>query len=230
MCGRYSASYPPSLLAETFSATVVDEPPPPSWNVAPTDPVAVVVTRDTGREVRTLRWGLIPSWATDRRVASKMINARAETVATKPAFRAALVRRRCLVPADGWYEWRAASGSTPKQPFFITARSGGPVAFAGLYEVWRDPATEELVQTCAVVTTAASAELSYLHERMPVVLRADACDVWLDRSVEDTETLRGLLVPGDGFAAYPVGTDVNSVRNNGPSLVTPIPAEGDALF
>jgi putative SOS response-associated peptidase YedK len=230
MCGRYSASYPPDLLAETYRAAVVDEPPPPSWNVAPTDPVSVVVTRDTGREVRTLRWGLIPSWATDKRVASKMINARAETVATKPAFRAALVRRRCLVPADGWYEWRAAAGATPKQPFFITSRAGGPVAFAGLYEVWRDPATEELVRTCAVVTTRASDELSYLHERMPVVLAADARDLWLDRSVEDAEMLSGLLVPSDGFAAYPVGNDVNSVRNNGPSLVVPLPAEGDALF
>lgn len=230
MCGRYSASYPPDLLAETYRATVVDEPPPASWNVAPTDPVAAVVTRDTGREVRTLRWGLIPSWATDKRVAATMINARAETVATKPAFRAALVRRRCLVPADGWYEWRAASGATPKQPFFITAREGGPVAFAGLYEVWRDPATEELVRTCAVVTTRASDELAYLHERMPVVLAADARDVWLDRSVADTELLSGLLLPRDGFAAYPVSTDVNSVRNNGPSLVAPLPAEGDALF
>ncbi|MDQ1713756.1 MAG: hypothetical protein QOE45_3206 [Frankiaceae bacterium] len=224
MCGRYSASYPPDLLAETYRATVVDEPPPPSWNVAPTDPVSVVVTRDGGREVRTLRWGLIPSWATDRRVASRMVNARAETVATKPAFRSALVRRRCLVPADGWYEWRA------KQPFHIASRAGGGVAFAGLCEVWRDPSTEDLVRTCAIVTTAASAELSYLHERMPVVLPADAQDVWLDRSVEDAEPLLGLLVPSDGFAAYPVGGAVNSVRNNGPALVEPVPADGGGLF
>ena len=227
MCGRYSASRPPDLTAETYRAVVADEPPPPSWNVAPTDPVSVVVQRDGARELRTLRWGLIPSWATDRRVASKMINARAETVAEKPAFRAALLRRRCLVPADGWYEWRTEAGK--KQPFFISARSGEGVAFAGLYEVWKDPETEELVRTCAVVTTAASDELRYLHERMPVVLRADAWDPWLDVAFDDTEALKGMLVGSEGFAAYPVATTVNSVRNNGPHLLEPLPAD-DALF
>lgn len=217
MCGRYSASYPPDLLEETYSASIVDEPPPASWNVAPTDPVAIVVERPD-REVRTVRWGLIPSWADDRRIASRLINARAETVAEKPAFRAALARRRCLIPADGWYEWRA------KQPFFITARGGGPVAFAGLYEVWRDPETEELVRTCAVVTTSACAELAQLHTRMPVVLGRDAWDEWLDRENEDVAGLRALLVPCEGFDAYPVSQAVNSVRNNGPHLVEPIPA------
>jgi putative SOS response-associated peptidase YedK len=224
MCGRYSASRPPDLTAETYAAAVADDPPPPSWNVAPTDPVAVVVERGGARELRTLRWGLIPSWAKDRKVASKMINARAETVAEKPAFRAALARRRCLVPADGWYEWRTEAGR--KQPFFISPRSGEGVAFAGLYEVWRDPETEELVRTCVVVTTAASAELSYLHERMPVVLRADAWDPWLDPSYDDVEAVRGLLVGSEGFAAYPVSTQVNSVRNNGAHLLEPLAADG----
>jgi putative SOS response-associated peptidase YedK len=228
MCGRYSASRPPDLTAETYAAAVVDEPPPPSWNVAPTDPASVVVERGEGRELRTLRWGLIPSWADDRRIASRLINARAETVAEKPAFRAALARRRCLVPADGWYEWRAAA-DRKKQPFFITARDGAPVAFAGLYEVWRDPATEELVRTCAVVTTSAAPDLAYLHERMPAVLAPDVWDAWLDPAHDDTDALCGLLAPRDGFAAYPVSPAVNSVRNNGPSLVEPLPAEG-ALF
>ncbi|HEX8001135.1 MAG TPA: SOS response-associated peptidase [Mycobacteriales bacterium] len=214
MCGRFSASYPPSLLEETYAATVVDEPPPPKWNVAPTDPVCIVVQRER-REVRTVRWGLIPSWADDRRIASRLINARAETLAEKPAFRAALARRRCLVPADGWYEWRQ------KQPFFIHAKSGGPVAFAGLYEVWRDPATEELVRTCAVVTTSACAELKELHTRMPVVLGPAAWDEWLDPAQDDVQ---GLLVPCEGFDAYPVSPLVNSVRNDGPSLLEPLPA------
>ncbi|HEV2890695.1 MAG TPA: SOS response-associated peptidase [Frankiaceae bacterium] len=214
MCGRFSASYPPSLLEETYVAAVVDEPPPAKWNVAPTDPVSIVVRRDQ-REVRTVRWGLIPSWAKDRKIASRLINARAETVAEKPAFRAALARRRCLVPADGWYEWRQ------KQPFYITRRGGEPVAFAGLYEVWRDPATEELVRTCTIVTTSACADLKELHTRMPVVLGAEAWDEWLDPEQEDVSAL---LVPCDGFDAYPVSPAVNNVRNDGPSLIEPLPA------
>ena len=214
MCGRFSASYPPSLLEETYAAVAVDDPPPAKWNVAPTDPVSIVVRRER-REVRTVRWGLIPSWADDRRIASRLINARAETLAEKPAFRAALARRRCLVPADGWYEWRQ------KQPFFIVRRGGGPVAFAGLYEVWRDPATDELVRTCAIVTTEACADLRELHTRMPVVLGADAWDEWLDPAHED---VRGLLVPCEGFDAWPVSPAVNSVRNDGPALVEPLPA------
>ena len=224
MCGRYSASRPPDLTAETYAAAVAGDPPPPSWNVAPTDPVPVVVERGGARELRTLRWGLIPSWADDRRIASRLINARAETVGEKPAFRAALARRRCLVPADGWYEWRTEGGR--KQPFFISARSGEGVAFAGLYEVWRDPESDELVRTCAVVTAAASEELRHLHERMPVVLRAGAWDPWLDAAYDDVEAVRGLLVGSDGFAAYRVAPHVNSVRNNGPHLLDPLPADG----
>ncbi len=220
MCGRYAASQPPDLTEEAYAAVAVDEPPPPSWNVAPTDPVSAVVFRHDRREVRTVRWGLVPSWATDKKGAARLINARAETVATKPAFRAAIQRRRCLIPADGWYEWRAEPGR-PKQPFFISA--AGPVAFAGLYEFWRDPATEELLATCAVVTTTASAGLAYLHDRMPVVLPAETWEAWLDPSYDDLEAVRGLLLPRDGFGAYPVGNAVNSVKNNGPSLVEPVP-------
>jgi putative SOS response-associated peptidase YedK len=228
MCGRYAASRPPDLTAETYAAAVVDTPPPASWNVAPTDPVSIVVDRG-GRELRTVRWGLIPSWATDKRIASRLINARAETVATKPAFRAALARRRCLVPADGWYEW-LASPDRAKQPFFISSADERPVSFAGLYEVWRDPSTEALVRTCTIVTTAASDGLRYLHERMPVVLPDDVWDTWLDPSYDDVDALAALLAPRDGFAAYPVGLAVNSVRNNGPSLVDPVPAEDAGLF
>jgi putative SOS response-associated peptidase YedK len=229
MCGRYSASRPPDLTAETYAAVVVDDPPPPSWNVAPTDPVSVVVQRSEGRELRTLGWGLVPSWSKDRKGAARMINARAETVAEKPAFRAALARRRCLVPADGWYEWLALPDRA-KQPFFIGPRDGSPVAFAGLYEVWRDPATDELLRTCTVVTTGAVDDLRFLHERMPVALAPDVWDAWLDPSYDDAAALRGLLAPRDGFAAYPVSTAVNSVRNNGPELLDPLPAEGSTLF
>ena len=205
MCGRYSASRPPDLTEETFAAKRVDEPPPPSWNVAPPDPVSVVVDRGEGRELRTYTWGLVPSWAEDARIASKLINARAETVATKSAFRTALQRRRCLVPADGWYEWR------DRRPHFIHA--GGQIAFAGLYERG----------TFTIVTTAASDELAWLHDRMPVVLPPDEWAEWLDPEVDE---VGALLRSRAGFVTHPVSTDVNNVRNNGPSLVLPVEEEG----
>jgi putative SOS response-associated peptidase YedK len=214
MCGRYSASYPPELTAERYRATVADEPPPPSWNVAPTDPVSVVVDRGEGRELRTFNWGLIPSWATDRRIASKLINARAETVATKPAFRVALARRRCLVPADGWYEWR------DRKPFFIHVDQ--PVAFAGLYERNGD------TRTFTIVTTAAAPDIAYLHDRMPVVLGPEDWAEWLDPRHEDLDAVCALLRPREGFEAYRVGTAVNDVRRNGPQLLDP--AIEDTLF
>lgn len=204
MCGRYSASRPPDLTAETYAAAVVDDPPPPSWNVAPTDPVSVVVRRDGRRELRTLRWGLVPSWAPDERGGAKMINARAETVAAKPAFRTALERRRCLVPADGWYEWR------DRRPHFI--HGDGPIAFAGLYERRGE------LRTFTIVTTAAAEDIAHLHDRMPVVLPPDEWAAWLDPWCEDPVAL---LRPRTGFRAYEVSPAVNSVRNNGPSLVEP---------
>ena len=216
MCGRYSASRPPDLTAETYAAAIVDEPPPPSWNLAPTDPASVVVERDSGRELRTLRWGLVPSWSTDAKGAAKMINARAETVASKPAFRTALLRRRCLVPADGWYEWRE------KRPYFI--HGDGQVAFAGLYERWGE------LRTFTIVTTAASEGLRHLHDRMPVVLPRDTWEAWLDPSNDDVDALCGLLVPRDGFDAYRVSGEVNSVRNNGPALAEPVPEDDGLLF
>ncbi|HVF05737.1 MAG TPA: SOS response-associated peptidase [Frankiaceae bacterium] len=211
MCGRYSASRPPDLTEETYAARVVDEPPPPSWNVAPTDPVSVVVDRGEGRELRTLRWGLIPSWADDPRIASRLINARAETVAEKPAFRSALVRRRCLVPADGWYEWRQ------KRPHFISRAE--PIAFAGLYE--RNGET----RTFTIVTTEAAPDVAYLHDRMPVVLPPDVWDEWLDPANDDAAALCGLLLPQTGFAAYEVSTAVNDVRRDGPELLAPVTEE-----
>ena len=207
MCGRYSASRPPDLTEETFAATRVDAPPPPSWNVAPTDAVSVVLAGEDGRELRTFTWGLVPSWAADARIASKLINARAETVASKSAFRTALQRRRCLVPADGWYEWR------DRRPHFVHA--GGQIAFAGLYERG----------TFTIVTTAASDELAWLHDRMPVVLAPDEWAEWLDPANDDVVSL---LHPRAGFATHPVSADVNNVRNDGPSLVLPV--EEDTLF
>lgn len=205
MCGRYSASRPPDLTEEAFAAARVDEPPPPSWNVAPTDPVSVVLAGESGRELRTFTWGLVPAWAKDARIASKLINARAETVATK--FRAALLRRRCLVPADGWYEWR------DKRPYFVHADR--PIAFAGIYEN----------ATFSIITTAAAGDIAWLHDRMPVVLAPDEWAEWLDVGNDDVVPL---LHPRAGFATHPVSRDVSNVRNDGPSLVLPV--EADTLF
>jgi len=247
VCGRYSASLRSADLAAVFGISddeVRTEALAPSWNVAPTDSVHAVLERpvkddegrrtgDVVRQLRAVRWGLVPSWAKDLSVGARLINARAETVAEKPAFRKALVARRCLLPADGYFEWmRLADGR--KQPFFIHRNDGVPVAFAGLYEIWRDPAGPDdapLVWSCSVVTTDASPAVREIHDRMPVILDPDAWGTWVDPAYDDVDALRGLLVPAraEVLDAYPVSTAVSNVRNNGAELVTPVPAE-ETLF
>jgi putative SOS response-associated peptidase YedK len=209
------------------------------------------------RQLRVLRWGLVPSWAKDPSIGSRLINARMETVADKPAFRRAFARRRCLLPADGYYEWyagdagadnprasRARSGRPAKQPFFIRPSDGGVLAMAGLYEFWRDPAADPddpaaWLTTCTVITTQAVDAVGRIHDRMPMLVEPDRFTQWLDPTVADTELVRGLLVPAapGRLDAYPVSTAVNNVRNNGPELIEPVPAagqpvpaEGGALF
>ena len=187
------------------------------------------------RELRVVRWGLVPSWAKDRSVGSRMINARAETVHSKPAFRRAFARRRCLLPADGYYEWQqpGSAGGT-KQPFFISRGDGGPLAFAGLYELWRDPvlpAGDELswLWTATIITTSAPDEFGQIHDRMPMVIQPDNWADWLDPAIGAPADLMPLLVPAaaDGLVSYPVSTEVNSVRNNGPQLIERV-EPGDA--
>ena len=250
MCGRYSASLSTADLASVFGISddeVRAESLAPSWNVAPTDPVPAVVERrardeagektdEVRRQLRVMRWGLVPSWAKDASVGARLINARAESVADKPAFRRALAARRCLLPADGYYEWmKLADGR--KQPFFIQRRDDVPVTFAGLYEIWRDPAEPPdapLLWTCSVITTDASPAVSEIHDRMPVLLDPAEWERWLDPTYDDVEALRALLVPAapDLLEAYPVSTAVSSVRNNGPHLCDPVAAEvaDDTLF
>ena len=245
MCGRYVSRRSREELVEAFGVERVEaaEPLPPDYNVAPTKPVYAVLERlATGaaapaRELRVVRWGLVPSWAKDRSIASRMINARAETVTGKPAFRRAFTARRCLVPADGYYEWAAAAGAAPagrgrgrSQPFFIHPRDGGVLAFAGLYEVWqdrsRDPDDPDArLWTCTVLTTAAQGDLRRIHDRMPLVVPPERYGAWLDPGLTDPEELRGLLAPPppDRLVAVPVSTAVNSVRNNGPHLIEPLP-------
>jgi putative SOS response-associated peptidase YedK len=234
VCGRFTSTSTIEDLASCFGADEVrTEALPPRWNVAPTDPVVAVATRPGPDRMRVLgrfRWGLVPSWASDPSVGSRMINARAETVATRPAFRAALERRRCLIPADAFYEWAVLDGRS-KQPWAVRLASGEPMAFGGLWEVWRDAADPgaNLLRTCAVVTTSANEALAHIHHRMPVVLDRSAWDPWLDPGNDDLDALRALLVPApaERFEAHPVSTLVNSVRRDGPELLEPLPAGPD---
>jgi putative SOS response-associated peptidase YedK len=226
MCGRFVASSPPSVLASYFEVDdVAAEAEGPNYNVAPTDPVPAVAVASSGqRRLGLYRWGLVPSWATSAAGAARMINARAETVLTKPAFRNAFARRRCLLPADGFYEWaRPADG--PKQPWFVHRADGAPLAMAGLWEVWRDE-HGDLRRTCSVITTGANAAMAPIHDRMPVLIDPADWPAWLDRGNDDVGALATLLVPPDVrlLEMHRVSSLVNSVRNNGPELVEPVPA------
>ncbi len=227
---------------------MVTEPLKPDYNVAPTKPVYAVLDRverasndgpedDAGngaaagkaqRELRIVRWGLVPFWAKDVKIGSRMINARAETVAEKPAFRRAFGKRRCLLPADGYYEWQSQPGAA-KQPIYISRADGGSLAFAGLYELWRDPTVgrddeDAWLWTATVITTSAPDELGMIHDRMPMIIDPASWADWLDPANSDVADLRGLLSPAaaSGLTTYPVSTEVNSVRNNGPQLIEPL--------
>jgi len=220
VCGRYASSANPDDLTSYFS---VEEPPeeilPASYNVAPTDPVYVVLQRRETRQLKVVRWGLVPSWAKDPKVGARFINARRETIADKPAFRAAFQRRRCLVPADGYYEWQQLGGE--KQPHFLVARTREPLAMAGLYEVWKSPQDTRL-WTCTVITTEAADELGHIHDRTPLLVPRDAWSRWLDPAVEAPGA--DLLVPGvpGVLDTWPVSKAVGNVRNNGSELIAPL--------
>ena len=220
MCGRYASSRPADDLAAHFHA---DEPIAerlaPSYNVAPTDPVYAVLQREQSRQLRVVRWGLVPSWAKDPKVGARFINARRETVAEKPAFRAAYRRRRCLLPADGYYEWQRQDGG--KQPHYLTSYDGAPLAMAGLYEVWSGPDDRRL-WTAAVLTTEAPDDLGHIHDRTPLLVPEQDWARWLDPSSADPGA--DLLVPASAgrLRAWPVGLAVGNVRNNTPSLVEPV--------
>jgi putative SOS response-associated peptidase YedK len=223
MCGRFVQAAAPRLLAEHFHVDelALDEPATPSWNVAPRAEVLTIVDHDDVRRMGRMRWGLVPSWADDPGVGDRMINARAETVLEKPAFRTALERRRCIVPADGFYEWERIGSR--KQPRYIHARSGEPLAFAGLWAVWRDAEVPDApwLRSCTVVTTEANATLAPIHDRMPVMLPADAWDRWLDREITDGDAVVDLLrpAPDDLLETWPVSPRVNSARVDDERLV-----------
>ena len=256
MCGRYAAATPVSKLVEIFNAELdprlaqgqagpggLAEWTHPRWNIAPTDQVAAVIERERDDDVKRLlvglHWGLVPSWAQDRSGAARLINARAETVASKPSFRKAFAARRCLIPADGYYEWQqlAEPGgikrSHPrKQPYFIYPASNEPesdiMAMAGIYEYWHDPlaldGTDPWLVSCSILTTSASDDLGIVHDRMPVQVRRENWAAWLDPAMTNPELARELMwFPEPGaMHARQVSTAVNSVRNDGPGLIEAI--------
>jgi len=235
MCGRYATTQTDDELLQVFGADeVVGDQLPPSYNVAPTDPVRAVLERtpresdwagEKVRQLRTARWGLIPSWAKDAKIGSRLINARMETITDKASFKEAALRRRCLLPATGYYEWEQRNGG--KVPQFLHA--DGVLAMAGLYELWPDPSRDRddpqrWVWSVTVLTTTASDTLGHIHDRSPVVVPDQLRDDWLNPSITDPDTVRELLaaIPEPRLQPYEVSTAVNSVRNNGPELLRPV--------
>ncbi len=244
MCGRYASSRRPEDLIEEFEV-LEDRSPAPlaaDYNVAPTKEVYAVVERPPSkdspdppaRQLRVLTWGLVPSWAKDPSIGNRMINARMETVAEKPAYKRAFAVRRCLLPADGYFEWYPttqtnAKGKPVKQPYFIRPTGGGVLALAGLYEIWRDPTRDEddpdrFRWTCTVLTTQAEDAVGHIHDRMPLMVEGDRWSEWLDPSVGGELSLLVPAAPGN-LEAYPVAALVSNVRNNGPELIEPLPLE-----
>ncbi len=244
MCGRYASSANADVLRVEFDVDdVFDGLPGPDYNVAPTVAVPAVFERrvrgsdEVRRRLAPLVWGLVPSWAKDPSIGSRMINARLETVAEKPAFRKAFSLRRCVLPADGFYEWYtpegiAAAGRSSKikkQPFFIHRSDGERLAMAGIYEIWRDPTKDReddaaWLRTCSVITTDATDAAGHIHDRMPMVITRDAMDAWLDPNLTEAPSALDLLAVTEAhlLEAYPVSTAVNSVENNDASLLEPI--------
>jgi putative SOS response-associated peptidase YedK len=225
MCGRFVAATPPDQVAAYFGASA-EALLEPSWNVAPTNDVYAVLEDGGLRHLDAFRWGLIPSWAKDPKIGSRMINARAESLAEKNAYKAAFRKRRCLVPADGFYEWKVVPGQKRKQPYFVHRTDGEPLAFAGLWEVWRGPERDqEPLRTATIITTEANETMAPVHDRMPVILPASAWGQWLDRDHDDLDALGRLLVPAPPtlLTLRPVSTEVNNVRNKGPELIDEVP-------
>lgn len=226
MCGRFASTTPPDKLAAYFGAEApaeADEETSPDYNVAPTRDVPVVRIRDDARRLDHLRWGLVPRWAKDLRIGSKMINARSETVATKNSFRSAFAKRRCIVSADGFYEWKRNDDGT-KQPMYIHRTDGDPLAFAGLWERWTDAEQHREFHTFTILTCGPNATMEPIHDRMPVMLAPSDWEEWLSPDNQDTDALQRLLVPAPDrlLSTYAVSTDVNSVRNNNPTLIDAI--------
>ncbi len=213
MCGRFTLSQPINAIASVFNLAQIP-PLEPRYNIAPTQLVPSILSAPGGeKQLQMLRWGLIPAWAKDPAIGAKLINARAETVSEKPSFKSAFKRRRCLIVADGFYEWQRQDGK--KQPYYFRLQNGHPFAFAGLWEQWKSPEEQEIT-SCTILTTAANDLLRPIHDRMPVILDSDRYELWLDPKVEKSEILQPLLHPyqADLMTSYAVSTKVNNPKNN----------------
>jgi putative SOS response-associated peptidase YedK len=227
VCGRFSITGDLDFYAEYFSVDeVVTEPLEKSWNVAPTDPVYVISQRDGKRQLKSMKWGLVPHWANDTK--SIQINARSETVATTPAFRDSFSRKRCLIPADGFYEWEPPEEG--RTPHWVYRADGHPMVFAGIWASRLDPETQEWRRTCSIITKDAEGVISSIHDRMPVALVPEVWDAWLDRDLTDSEAALSLLQPidADTIMEHIVSSRVNSVKNNTPDLADQV--ERETLF
>jgi len=238
MCGRFVSASPPEEIGKYFdTADVAEKLLEPSYNVAPTNDV-YVVTEDGGtRRLDAYHWGLVPFWAKSPAAGSKMINARAETIATKGAYKSDLKRHRCIVPMDGFYEWQKLPAEKVRpgrksQPHFIHRLDGEPLAVAGVWSTWRDPAAgpdAPWLHSCTIVTTSANDTMAPIHDRMPVILPADAWSTWLDPANQDLEQVGGLLVPAPNelLTMHPVSTEVNKVSTKGAELIAPVDPDAD---
>ncbi|BAY17355.1 hypothetical protein NIES21_31920 [Anabaenopsis circularis NIES-21] len=225
MCGRFTLNQSADALSKAFHLQQIPDLAA-QYNIAPTQMVPTVLHNPTSKQdkFQQLRWGLIPGWAKDAKMGVKLINARAETVAEKPAFRAAFKRRRCLVIADGFYEWQKQQGK--KQPYYFRLQDSQPFAFAGLWEMWHSPEGEEIA-SCTIVTTTANELLTPIHDRMPVILAPEDYDLWLDTQVQTPEKLQPLLdpYPAEAMTAYPVSNLVNKPQHNSPECIIPLGEE-----
>jgi putative SOS response-associated peptidase YedK len=224
MCGRFAFYSPHEAVTRLFGVAAAPEVEP-RYNIAPTQFVAAVREAGGPRELAMLYWGLVPSWAKEKSIGARMINARAETLQEKPSFRTAFRRRRCLVLADGYYEWQRAGAV--KQPYFIAFEDGAPFGMAGLWERWRDPTTGEPLESCCIVTTVPAPSVADVHDRMPVIIPPEAHAEWLDPRNDSTDRLARLLGPwpAPGLHARPVSRRVNDARNQGADLVEEVPRQ-----
>ena len=232
MCGRFTLASDPEALQQTFFDFDVSIDLSPRYNISPTQAVAVIANTPTNTEVHPemgqmafFHWGLIPSWAKDPKIGNRMINARSETLAEKPSFRSAYKRRRCLILADGYYEWKQVPGDRRKQPVYIHLTSQKPFALAGLWEEWQAEERDKPLRSCTIITCPPNALLEKIHHRMPVILPQDAYAAWLSPDEQSAEGLQPLLVPytNEGMEAYTVSTFVNRPTNDSPQCIAPYP-------
>lgn len=221
MCGRYVISSPYDIIMESFSIDSTKIDVTPNYNACPTQYIPAILIENGKNVLTKMHWGLVPPWAKNKSISVKMINARSETISEKPSFRNAFKKRRCLIPANGYYEWKGEKGD--KEPYYITSATGELFAFVGLWERWTDRESPDIapLDSCTIITTAASPLIKHIHDRMPVILAPQYYEAWLNPKLEDSNELYRILQTGaiQEMKYYPVSKAVNSVRNNGPELI-----------